>query len=702
MQARRNSVMQRRNSFMHAGAKERLREEAEQNHKADQPGVDEVLLPNIPDPGRRTSRASNRPGSADARPGTANTGLTDTSKRSQEKAYKVAQEIAAERKRKEEEEKKRIAEYDLKVKMRDKGSKATEIYKALKTDPRDFKGLRKLVHELISWWGFDTAIGVIIMANAITIGFETQAKSSLPLGCTDACICTERFERGLAPEACTVPPAWTAIADYVFYGVYVVELLLRVGVYGVLVFKSGWVKFDCFLVVTASCDMIIKAVDSSAVLDEFNIFMLVRMLRLARLARAVRLMVQFKTLWQLVQGLWHSKGTLLWTFLLISILMYVGAVMGMELIRLDPDLELDHPFNIAAGNHFRDFFDAVLTLLQVFSLDSIGIIYKPLIKHQFYLLLYFMSFLLLLSIALMNLVTAVMVNSSLDQATQDKEALKAWESARRAKQIDHLKDMFLTLDEDGSGELTLDEINNAPEETQQQLKEIVATDDLKELFDMLDYDGGGTIGVEEFCDGILKATTRSTGILELGRLVKQCSDTLQNSREAITILCKSDFKAFLQRRSGNLDGSDDGDGGTGGDGGSGGGRMARQVSPAASSGVGSSRPPSAVRKGSKEKRQGRDNFPASLSSLAAVETLVKEEDLDRLDSKVTKMEADLGSMHSDIQRVIQMMNDKIARSRSGGSRNTSPNTSTFRNSSPNTSTQFRSTSEAPRPHSNFP
>lgn len=36
--------------------------------------------------------------------------------------------------------------------------------------------------------------------------------------------------------------------------------------------------------------------------------------------------------------------------------------------------------------------------------------------------------------------------------------------------IDHLKDMFLTLDEDGSGELTLEEIDNAPEETQQQLK----------------------------------------------------------------------------------------------------------------------------------------------------------------------------------------------------------------------------------------
>ncbi|CAE7804602.1 CACNA1B, partial [Symbiodinium sp. CCMP2456] len=86
--------------------------------------------------------------------------------------------------------------------------------------------------------------------------------------------------------------------------------------------------------------------------------------------------------------------------------------------------------------------------------------------------------------------------------------------------------------------------------------------------------------------------------------------------------------------------------------------MVRQVSPTASSGLGSSRPPSAVRKGSKEKRQGRDNFPASLSSLAAIEPLVNQEDLDRLDSKVTKMEADLGSMHGDIQRVIEMMNDK--------------------------------------------
>ena len=29
--------------------------------------------------------------------------------------------------------------------------------------------------------------------------------------------------------------------------------------------------------------------------------------------------------------------------------------------------------------------------------------------------------------------------------------------------------------------------------------------ELRELFNLLDYDGGGTVGVDEFCEGVLKA-----------------------------------------------------------------------------------------------------------------------------------------------------------------------------------------------------
>ncbi|CAE7775237.1 CAC, partial [Symbiodinium sp. CCMP2456] len=355
-----------------------------------------------------------------------------------------------------------IRDYDLRF-----GGKAAEIQAALKVDPNTFTGKRLVLHRWISWWGFDTLIGVVILANSVVIGFESQVRAEMPLGCTGDCDCENQLDPTLT---CNKIPLWIFLADYGFYAVYLTELVLRLGIYGVFVLKSHWVKFDTFLVAASTVDIVVNLVSKSEFLKQV---MLVRLLRLARLARALRLMVQFQTLWQLVQGLFHSIGTIMWTFLLVTLLMYIYAVTGMELIRVEPDLALDHPYNVAAGGSFRDLMDAILTLLQVFSMDSIGSIYRPLIKQNTICFIYFFLALLILSIALMNLVTAVMVNSSLDQASEDKEAKKAWEAAKRAKQMEKLKEMFLELDEDGSGELSLDELLGAPEAVQHELGEIV-------------------------------------------------------------------------------------------------------------------------------------------------------------------------------------------------------------------------------------
>jgi len=431
--------------------------------------------------------------------------------------------------------------YDLKMNV---GGKAAEIQAALKMDPSTFTGTRLVLHQWLSWWAFDTMIGLVILANAVVIGMESQARAWMPLGCSMDCDCKDQVDPTLV---CTKPSIWLTIVDYCFYAVYLLELVLRFAVYGIFVLKSHWVKFDTFLVTASTLDIVLNLVSTTEVLNQV---MLVRLLRLARLARALRLMVQFQTLWQLVQGLFHSIGTLFWTFLLVMLLMYIAAVTGMELIKVDPELPVDHPYNEAAALCFRDTMDAILTLLQVFSFDSIGGIYRPLVKQNYFCFIYFVLAMLILSIALMNLVTAVMVNSSLDQASQDKEAKQAWEAARKAKQMESLKKMFLELDEDGSGELSLEELLEAPESAQDQLKEIAGSGDLEELFQLLDYDGGGTVGVEEFCEGVLKASSSAPGAIELTSLVKQCAEILKNSREAFGIL--SDGKALqeLARRGG--------------------------------------------------------------------------------------------------------------------------------------------------------
>ncbi|CAJ1431558.1 unnamed protein product [Effrenium voratum] len=448
--------------------------------------------------------------------------LTGKSLRSMQPRNTVLSEALAEivkgRKADELKEEQKAQAYQQE-KLGNMGSKAAEVAKSIGMDPSRLEGPRQTVHRWISSPVFDSFIGFIISVNAGTIGYEAQVSTKIPWGCDERCSCED--------PGCSPMPEWLQYVDYVFFFIYVAEFGLRFYTYGMQVLRSNWVKFDLFLIVSSVLDICLKQISSAS--EILTQIMLVRILRLARLARAVRLMVQFRVLWQLVQGLLHSVSTLLWTFLMIMILVYGFAVVGIETINLDQNLASDHPYNVAVSANFENFIDAMLTLFQCFTLDSVEAVYRPLITHNPVLLSYFMTVILIMAISLMNLVTAVMVNSALDQASEDKDVKRAYEAVQKRKQLERLKIMFLELDSDGSGELTLEELRSAPEEVREQLQEVAATEDIEGLFQMLDYDGGGSLDTEEFCEGVLRAST-SDKPLELSRLVKQCSDILKLCR----------------------------------------------------------------------------------------------------------------------------------------------------------------------------
>eukprot|EP00441_Pelagodinium_beii_P045943 CAMPEP_0197623796 /NCGR_PEP_ID=MMETSP1338-20131121/3721_1 /TAXON_ID=43686 ORGANISM="Pelagodinium beii, Strain RCC1491" /NCGR_SAMPLE_ID=MMETSP1338 /ASSEMBLY_ACC=CAM_ASM_000754 /LENGTH=552 /DNA_ID=CAMNT_0043193873 /DNA_START=78 /DNA_END=1736 /DNA_ORIENTATION=+ len=507
-------------------------------------------------------------------------------------------EFVKAKREKEEQAKKKAQDFEEKMTAKESGGKAAQLQRFLKVDPNTFTGPRLWLHKMMSHWSFDAAVGIVILANAATLGIETHIKKTVPLGCSEDCSdCSQQLDMSLQ---CYPVPEIVVLSDTVFLAIYTLEIILRLGVYGISVLNSNWIKFDAFLVVSSLVDFVLSNIEVDTVILEQ--LMVVRILRAAKLARALRLMVQFRTLWQLVAGLLNCFGVLAWTFILVMVLIACFAILGMEIIKVDPELPLDDPYNVAASDNFATIMDAMLTLLQLFSFDSIGGIYRPLLHHHKAIFFYFMIAMLLLSIALMNLVTAVMVNSSLDQASEDKDAKKAWEAALKAKQMEQLKIMFLELDEDGSGELSVDELDSAPEDARDQLKEIAGTDDLNELFELLDYDGGGTVGVEEFCDGVLKATSSSPGVMEMGRMIKQCTDILLNSRKSLEILEDPDkgFREFAKRVKK-------------GGGGGGGGRAAACDDPG----------------------------------------------LDRIERKIGKMEKNLGQLRSDISRLIAMVDEKM-------------------------------------------
>mmetsp|Transcript_13967 Transcript_13967/g.32812 ORF Transcript_13967/g.32812 Transcript_13967/m.32812 type:complete len:573 (+) Transcript_13967:100-1818(+) len=372
------------------------------------------------------------------------------------------------------------------------------------TTRRSASRFTRLLRRMISAPGFDFAVGGVIVVNAATIGWEASITRS--------------------GEA---TPLLLQVLEYVFLFIYVGELGLRLWALGCKVLFSTWVQFDTFLVCCGCLDVITKlslgsSTGSIAVLDQV---LLVRIFRLARLARVLRLMIKFQTLWMLVQGLVNSLVTLVWTCLVICILLFVFAVLGLELLRPVPALSQE--YNDIAAENFGSLSKAMVTLLQGLTLDSFGNVYGPVMLARPLTVFYFVPFMLVVSIALMNLVTALMVNFSLEQASKDKQLHERVLAEQKSEMTRVLEQAFRDLDTNNSGLVDLDEMLEAPEDLRDLIFDIADMEDerkadLAYIFNTLDFDQSGSLEISEFCEGLLKLHDRAA--LDSYFIMRHCTN----------------------------------------------------------------------------------------------------------------------------------------------------------------------------------
>merc|ERR1712137_885828 len=223
--------------------------------------------------------------------------------------------------------------------------------------------------------------------------------------------------------------------------------------------------------------------------------------------------------------------------------MGIAACVAVEVISKDTVLQ-NHPDTQAIlNNHFNSIDNVLLTYLQFVTVDSLAGIYIPLVQQRGYLFLYFTFLIIIVSVAIMNLVTALLVDKSISQSQADTDLLRQKVRSLRPQ----IQKAFEAVDADGDKAITAEEVMAAVDELPDVLKKMVKSGGIAELFEMLDIDCQGEISEEEFTDGVFHLMFSDVK-LETMQQLKLLRELNKKSDEVFGALMKIDDVLCQSRR----------------------------------------------------------------------------------------------------------------------------------------------------------
>ena len=240
--------------------------------------------------------------------------------------------------------------------------------------------LSRLVH---SKW-FEGFIFTVIILNAIVLGLETYGSI------------VDRYGDTLY------------LLNEIFLGIFIVEILLRIAAYGSRpwnYFRSGWNVFD-FVAVFA---VFIPGVRENATL-----------LRLVRLLRVVRVVSVLPDLRVLISGMLRAIPPIASMAALAVLLIFIYGMIGWKI------------FGEEIPERWGDIGEAMLTLFTVLTLEGWNEILFAGQEVTQFAWVFFVSFVLIASFLLINILIAIIINAVEDA----REAERAEEAEERLQLIE--------------------------------------------------------------------------------------------------------------------------------------------------------------------------------------------------------------------------------------------------------------------------
>eukprot|EP00746_Dinoflagellata_sp_MGD_P013452 gnl/MRDRNA2_/MRDRNA2_129073_c0_seq1.p1 gnl/MRDRNA2_/MRDRNA2_129073_c0~~gnl/MRDRNA2_/MRDRNA2_129073_c0_seq1.p1 ORF type:complete len:737 (-),score=132.86 gnl/MRDRNA2_/MRDRNA2_129073_c0_seq1:39-2249(-) len=379
------------------------------------------------------------------------------------------------------------------------------------------------LHRVVKSNAFAIGVSTIIFGNAVLIGVETDYRNED----------NDWF--------------WN-LSEIVLTVIYTVELTLRGMVHGKEIMHDRWFIFDCTTVVGSLVDLLVGHLGGP---DAGVNISFLRIMRLMKLARLFRLFKVLKELLLLVTSIASAMRTLVWTWILLGLVIYVFAVFYTTVLgHGHADNEI---IQIEFGTVTRSCFTlfAILTMEWVETAREIWEIEPSMVMVT-------MFYITLTAFAIMNVVVAVIVESTMQQAMSNNDDKQKQVEAEILSHTSKMTGVFMEADVDGSGDVTKEEFGKLlrSPKIQRVLRELeLDAYDLEYLFDNLDIDKNGSISLPEFVQGTLqlRGTARAKRLFELHcDMVQQANavntqlDRLDENQTSVMEMMSSVLKSVEQ------------------------------------------------------------------------------------------------------------------------------------------------------------
>lgn len=378
------------------------------------------------------------------------------------------------------------------------------VYQQLKAESPEVEEKREK-HVANQKW-FNSAIGVVIVANAICIGVEVDNSRGDNL--------KDRFI--------------FFILEVIFIGIFTAEMLMRQSLLGWNYFLDAWNVMDYFLVVVGFVDVSVSLIYAEQA--DIKVLTAFRMIRIVRLVRNVRLLRMFRELWMVVRGFFDSLPSLGWVSLLLTLNLYVCAVYIAMVVSKAPETN-EHWFD--SKQYIGTIFKTMWSLLEVVTYDkSTDRVQRPLIMLNPPAVFVFAFLAIICSFGLLNVIVGVIVERTLQVALENEEEVQKEIEKCEKYVMESMGEEFVKADVDGNGELEMEEFKKAIREPgfAEMLRLIeVPVVEAEELFFLMDVDKSKSISAQEFVEGIQRCKGGAKGkdmiqlISSTQRQLRRCS-----------------------------------------------------------------------------------------------------------------------------------------------------------------------------------